>query len=715
MHMNAFLCHSSADSAFVLQVASHLRRYVDIPFDVFAFEDPQREGRDFVGVLDERLRNATHLVVFVGRKFSKWQVNEVNAWIRLESARKRPRKAIIVAISGQQKPQQMPHKLSQFAQGDEFLPDTYRLVVPHQSFKCARDIVQRMGLAWQGADGLPHNPHLFDFEKRVIDFFILKSGVDLSAPLHDKADKETYLSIRQRLFDGCPDRWPEVRMLEGSRTKNRLPQSLSGVFRPHDSMVVASALTRLDCARGELSFCEAGPREELYYPQPSKQLNVGILVSGGIAPGINAVIDAIVQRHWLYRRYHPHDLQIFGFENGWLAFNDIDNFMKRLCPGGKSHPDAIIAGENATETSEYVTEGGSILGTARDDEIRDPETRTKRLAEIASQLFHHNIDILYVIGGDGSMKAAHALSNVAHSMPQWKKRPLSVVAIPKSMDNDIMWVWQSFGFASAVQKAREIVEQLHTEIKSNPRLCVVQLYGSDSGFVVSHTVAASATGHCDLALIPEQPFTMVGVATHLAGRICASGRRIPYGMVVMAETAIPEDALECLGERKPRTHKDLYEKVAKSITLSDAERAAILNFDQMRLAGRRIEGQTDDTLRQASLRLVTQALPILMSAVDVSHNTFVPDWTRLRLLVNEPRHLLRAIPPSTSDITTAQRLGVLAVDNSLAGYTDFMISNWLTEYVLVPLKLVVLGRKRIPPSGMFWKSVLAQTGQPASL
>jgi hypothetical protein len=63
----------------------------------------------------------------------------------------------------------------------------------------------------------------------------------------------------------------------------------------------------------------------------------------------------------------------------------------------------------------------------------------------------------------------------------------------------------------------------------------------------------------------------------------------------------------------------------------------------------------------------------------------------------------------------AQRLGILAVDNAMAGYTDFMISNWLTEFVLVPLQLVVLGRKRIPEQGIFWKSVLAKTRQPADL
>jgi 6-phosphofructokinase len=73
------------------------------------------------------------------------------------------------------------------------------------------------------------------------------------------------------------------------------------------------------------------------------------------------------------------------------------------------------------------------------------------------------------------------------------------------------------------------------------------------------------------------------------------------------------------------------------------------------------------------------------------------------------------MPPSCLDIIIGNRLGTLAVDNALAGYTDFMISQWLTEYVLVPLELVVLGRKRIPESGIFWKTVLAKTGQPAKL
>jgi 6-phosphofructokinase len=82
------------------------------------------------------------------------------------------------------------------------------------------------------------------------------------------------------------------------------------------------------------------------------------------------------------------------------------------------------------------------------------------------------------------------------------------------------------------------------------------------------------------------------------------------------------------------------------------------------------------------------------------------------VITNEPRHLIRSIRPSVSDVIFAERLGALAVDNAMAGYTDFMVSQWLTEFVLVPLPLVVLGRKRVYTRGMFWKSVRAKTGQP---
>jgi 6-phosphofructokinase len=178
----------------------------------------------------------------------------------------------------------------------------------------------------------------------------------------------------------------------------------------------------------------------------------------------------------------------------------------------------------------------------------------------------------------------------------------------------------------------------------------------------------------------------------------------------MAETAIPIDAMDYAGPEGGSPTVD--------IGLSEPERAAIRTYTMLRDSKRRMEGQTSDYLRSAGLKIVSQGLSRLLR-----DNTIAPDkpfavqplWKQLRVFTNEPRHLLRAIPPSCSDIITGHRLGTLAVDNAIAGYTDFMISQWLTEYVLVPLKLVVLGRKRIPESGIFWKSVLAKTGQPADL
>jgi 6-phosphofructokinase/HEPN domain-containing protein len=277
------------------------------------------------------------------------------------------------------------------------------------------------------------------------------------------------------------------------------------------------------------------------------------------------------------------------------------------------------------------------------------------------------------------MRAAHSIWKRAEE----EKFDLTVAAIPKTMDNDVLWVWQSFGFLSAVERAKEMVLQLHTEVSSNPRLGIMQLFGSDSGFVVSH--AALGSDVCDYVMIPEVPFTL-GLACRnlveeLKRRLEDEGKA--HALVAMAETAIPRDAgdyLDCLGER---------------------EREAVEGF---LLRGRRVYGQTQDELRRAGIKIVESALYQRLAEEGEY-------WEDFRIVTNEPRHLIRSMEPSVSDVIFGERLGVLAVDNAMAGYTDFMISQWLTEYVLVPLELVVLGRKRVPRDGIFWKTVVASTGQ----
>ena len=340
-----------------------------------------------------------------------------------------------------------------------------------------------------------------------------------------------------------------------------------------------------------------------------------------------------------------------------------------------------------SKVKEDANRGGSLLGTSRLDALLgadDPVAREETFKTMVENL--RGIDILYVIGGDGSMRAAHALQ-VAHDLqsasdlqdnPHANRNELTVVGIPKTMDNDILWVWQSFGFLSAVEKAKEFITQLRTEAESNPRLCVMQLFGSDSGFVVSH--AAVASGAVDLALIPEVPFSMAKVSEYITDKLKAmkqnpNHRRSPHGLVLMAETAIPTDVLKYIDE------DDKLPNDEKILRFEREEREEIARY----LANdRRVRGQTPDALRTGGLKIVSRVLQNEIKNLQEFPGDY---WSDFRVFTNEPRHLLRSLEPSSSDIIFGHRLGCLAVDNAMAGFTDFMVSQWLTEFVLVPLRL----------------------------
>ena len=691
----AFICYSHKDSKFILEVIKNMK----LSFDegIFYFEESQMSDASFVTTINSELKMCGIAIFFSGKEFSDWQKTEADLVIRhmhehVESGSEIKRKCLHVLLSDRSK---LPEELD--------LIGGYPILKAKENNKgealrIAKEIVFTLDLKWNFTDDLPINPHLFSYEKDIIDFFIKK--------YRSKGDIRYDEDFNKKIQEGCPDDWPEVIHLEKNKSKDEykkgLPLSDVGSWRAEDAEVVAAALTRyhhtcmIDC---KLCFPEAGPREFLYYPFPraNSELKVGILVSGGIAPGINAVIDGITQRHYKYckdeNNNERYTLKVFGYKNGFRAFEALAESTKKLTP---------------LETSQQASEGGSILGTARDEDLLDINTRKEKLESIVNQLYNNNIKILYIIGGDGSMKAAHAIWSFAKDYAEEKHKEyiLSVIAIPKTMDNDILWVWQTFGFLSAVEKARQVIEDLAVEVKSNPRLGIAQLFGSDSGFIVSHAVLASRTGICDAALIPESDFSIAGLAAHLKDKMCQRtkvlGEPIPYGLVVMAETAIPKDADQYIDD--------------KDIGLSDKEKDAVRLFNKRIKEGKRLEGQTDDSLRTAGLKIVSRGLHKLLYNETITKKfPTEPKWERLRVVTSEPRHLLRAISPSCSDIIMGHRLGTLAVDNAMAGYTDFMISQWLTEYVLVPLKLVILGRKRIPDTGIFWKSVLAKTGQPVKL
>lgn len=745
--MRVFICYSTRDSKFVLQVATLLKPNFD---EVFYYEGNPDTSVGFQVTIDKAMQRCDHLLVFVGSDFSKWQQGEVQT-----ASAKENLNACTIFIH-----QPPDGKYPEVPAGLGFFTGRYRILANPKDENAATQTAWKIMQAFEipfHPDGLPFDPNLFSYEKHIIDFFtkMIRLGEQAFPLNHTKKTvdpKDEGNKIRQKILSGCPVEWPSVTYWAGDGKSDP----------PDASYVVAAALSqyhkydKASCMiNNKLYFPEARTRQNFYFPTSRNALHVAILVAGGIAPGINAVIDGIVQRHWLDANRRNYNVSIYGIKNGVSSIELKDDLPGRILDEAL----VFLAPSETTQANGpqwefsaiHAREGGSIIGTSRvDDLIKNRGL----LAKVVQALLGRGINILYVIGGDGSMKLAHALwhyANTNNGLPSTKK--LSIVAIPKTMDNDILWMWQSFGFLSAVEKAREILTILDTEIKSNPRLCILQLFGSDSGFVVSHTVAASGSDQCDAALIPEVKFSLRGLAHYLKEQMYErkktnSSAIVPSGFVVMSETAIPTDAI-CYTDEAGKIPKDLAsdwdfikrkidpddlylapppkkinssakeeEAIYQKINLSAEEKEAIYEFHRMRRRGERIQGQTSDTLRSAGLKIVSRGLQKLLILPDPELDKQYqeqPDWEKLRIVTNEPRHVLRSIAPTCSDIIMGQRLGTLAVDNALAGYTDFMISQWLTEFVLVPLPLVVLGRKRIPMQGMFWNSVLAKTGQPRDL
>jgi 6-phosphofructokinase 1 len=244
---------------------------------------------------------------------------------------------------------------------------------------------------------------------------------------------------------------------------------------------------------------------------------------------------------------------------------------------------------------------------------------------------------------------------------------LSVAVVPKTMDNDILWVWQSFGFVTAVDKATEIINTLHTEAESNRRVCVIQLFGAKSGHVAAN--AALASGDVDAVLIPEEDFEVELVCQYVAERVA----RFKHAVIVMAEGA---RGIEKRDGRWWRWSAETHEQRDR-------------NFHRMQEA-------LKNTLKKEGLG---------------RHGVFG----------NQPQHVIRSVIPNSHDQVYCRRLADMVVDSCLGGYTNFMISSWLTEYVLVPLifsakgGLTEEGYKTFPTGGIFWRTVVRSTGQPSFL
>ena len=379
-----------------------------------------------------------------------------------------------------------------------------------------------------------------------------------------------------------------------------------------------------------LTFEKAGPREMIFF-EPAKT-KVAIVTCGGLCPGLNNVIRSIVNE--LFYRYGVSRILgiKFGFEGLIPKYNHP---VIELTPQMVSNIHLI---------------GGSFLGTSRGNQD---------VSKIVDTLEILNVNILFCIGGDGTLRGAHAI----HEEISNRKLKISVAGIPKTIDNDINLIDKSFGFESAFSMANDIIRYAHNEASGAFNgIALVKLMGRDSGFIAAH--AALAIQEVNFVLIPEISFDLYGQR----GFLKILRKRLEerhHAVVVVAEGA----------------GQDFFDK---SEQVKDAS-GNIKHKDIGIYLKERITEEFDNKNFPYSIRYI------------------------------DPSYIIRSAPANPNDSKFCNLLAQNGVHAAMAGKTDFVVGNWNNLFTLLPIPLASAQRKRIDINGELWWNVLEATGQPTSM
>jgi 6-phosphofructokinase 1 len=372
----------------------------------------------------------------------------------------------------------------------------------------------------------------------------------------------------------------------------------------------------------------AGPRRRIYF-DPAKT-RVGIVTCGGLCPGLNDVIRGIVLQltgHYGVRR-------IVGFRYGYRGF------VPRY-----GDPVVDLTPERVRGIDEL---GGTILGTSRGQQ--DP-------AEIVDCLERMDIDILFVIGGDGSMRGA---MRIAQEVGRRGDRT-AVVGIPKTIDNDIPFIDHSFGFQTAFGEAARFLRAAQAEASSVANgVGLVKVMGRYSGFIACY--ARLAEGDADYVLVPEVPFALDGpngFLAHLRRRVGENG----YAVVAVAEGA---------GQ----------EHFAAGTNGTDASGNACLR----------------------------DVGPFLRERITADFQAAGQD---VNIRYFDPSYAIRSVPANSHDSVYCLQLAQGAVHAAMAGRTEMVVGRRHGRFVHLPMPLIVSRCNQVDPDGELWLSVLEATGQPA--
>ena len=376
----------------------------------------------------------------------------------------------------------------------------------------------------------------------------------------------------------------------------------------------------------QLSLERAGARETIFFdPAQSK---AAIVTCGGLCPGLNNIIRSIFFK--LHSNYKVPE--VWGIRYGYQGLNPQSGF-----------PPIKLNGEFVQEIHKI---GGTVLGSSRGPQ--DPARMVDWLDQAA-------INMLFCVGGDGTQRGAHAIAQ------EIRKRgiPISVVGIPKTIDNDIKYVWQTFGYATALEKAREVIACAHNEAKGAPNgIGLVKLMGREAGFIAAG--ASLASGQVNFTLIPEIPIPWDGPD----GLLAKLERRIKirhHAVIVVAEGA----------------GQDLLSDAAQDVDASGNQRLGDIGVFLKNEIGQHFS------------RL---GWPVSIKYFDPSYH-------------------IRSVPANCTDSMLCDQMAEYAVHAAMAGKTDLLIGLWHNQFVHVPLALTTRITKRLSSESDLWMAVLAATGQ----
>jgi len=379
------------------------------------------------------------------------------------------------------------------------------------------------------------------------------------------------------------------------------------------------------------TFELAGARKHIYF-NPD-EVKSAIVTCGGLSPGLNDVIRSIVMESWY--RYGAKD--ILGIRYGYNGLHPNAKFKPI-----KLEPDLV---------KEIHMDGGSILGSSRGGED-DMELFVDSLGKLG-------INILYTIGGDGTLKGAHRISEIA----QERKMNLAVVGVPKTIDNDISYIQRSFGFETAFSKAVEAITSAHVEaIAAINGVGLVKLMGRNSGFIAAN--ASLAMNDVNFVLVPEVPFELEG----------------PNGLLRHLEDRLNlrQHAVICVAEG---AGQELIQKDAAA----SQERDASGNV-KLKDVGVFLKEKIEEYFKKKKMEISLKYI--------------------------DPSYMIRSAPSVPNDSIFCAQLGQYAVHAAMAGKTDLVIGQWNNNYTHVPIELAISKKKFINPNSRFWFSVIDATGQP---